>query len=117
MRWPAAVEAQLDAVVDQALALQPLADARPRSSRSTVPCSSTPARTRCSTYSRLRASSTTDSMPARCSRCESSSPAGPAPTMPTWVRMGECYPAAAGAGPRAKTAATLAFMVAKRRTW
>src|SRR5579872_5044567 len=53
---------------------------------STVPCSSTPARIRCSTYSRLRVSSTTDSIPARCSRCDSSSPAGPAPTMPTWVR-------------------------------
>src|SRR5665213_2809532 len=26
-------------------------------------------------------------MPARCSRCDSISPAGPAPTMPTWVRM------------------------------
>src|SRR5215218_7013191 len=56
-------------------------------SSSTVPCSSTPARTRCSTYSRLRASSTTDSMPSRCSRCDSSRPAGPAPTIPTWVRM------------------------------
>src|ERR1051325_11988039 len=27
-----------------------------------------------------------DSMPARCSRCESINPAGPAPTMPTCVR-------------------------------
>src|SRR5258706_7134455 len=56
------------------------------SSRSTLPCSSTPARTRCSTWSRLRLSTITDSMPCRCKRCESSSPAGPAPTMPTCVR-------------------------------
>ena len=54
--------------------------------RLTVPCSSRPARTRSSTYRRLRASSTTDSMPARCSRCDSIRPAGPAPTMPTCVR-------------------------------
>ena len=81
-------EAQLDAVVDQALALQPLADAR-LASRSTVPCSSTPARTRRSTYSRLRLSSTTESMPRRWSRWDSSSPAGPAPMIPTWVRMAE----------------------------
>src|SRR5712691_10870707 len=57
-------------------------------SRSTVPCSSTPARSVASTASRLRFSSTTDSMPSRCSRCESSRPAGPAPTIPTWVRTG-----------------------------
>src|SRR5918993_205502 len=57
------------------------------SSSSTVPCSSTPARTRCSTWSRLRASSTTESTPSRCSNSDSSSPAGPAPTIPTWVRM------------------------------
>src|SRR6202050_3582429 len=57
------------------------------SSRSTVPCSSTPARTRSSQYSRLRASITTDSMPCRCSKCESTSPAGPAPTIPTCVRI------------------------------
>src|SRR5580704_16436860 len=37
---------------------------------------------------RLRLSSTTDSMPRRCRRCESRRPAGPAPTMPTWVRIG-----------------------------
>ena len=37
---------------------------------------------------RLRASRTTESMPARCSRCESIRPAGPAPMMPTWVRIG-----------------------------
>src|SRR5258706_1808060 len=57
-------------------------------SRSTVPCSSTPARSVASTAARLRFSSTTDSMPSRCSRCESSRPAGPAPTIPTWVRTG-----------------------------
>src|SRR5437764_415148 len=47
-------------------------------SRSTVLCSSTPARSVASTASRLRFSSTTDSMPSMCSRCESSRPAGPA---------------------------------------
>ena len=44
----AAAEAQLDAVVHEPFALHPLADAG-SFSRSTVPCSSTPARTRCST--------------------------------------------------------------------
>src|SRR3984957_7588886 len=63
-------------------------------SRSTVPCSRTPARTRSSQYCRLRVSSTTDSMPCRCNKCDSTRPAGPAPTIPTWVRMGECYHAA-----------------------
>ena len=61
-----AVELEIDAVVDDPLAVQPLADSRAASSRSTVPCSSTPARMRVSTYSRLRSSSTTDSIPARC---------------------------------------------------
>src|SRR6516164_4975355 len=55
--------------------------------RSTVVCSSTPARTRLSMYSRLRASRMTDSIPSRCNRCASSKPAGPAPMMPTWVRI------------------------------
>ena len=41
-----------------------------------------------STLWRLRFSRTTDSMPSRWSRCESSSPAGPAPTIPTCVRTG-----------------------------
>src|SRR5262249_24074330 len=40
-----------------------------------------------STYLRLRASRTTDAMPLRCSRCDNSRPAGPAPTMPTCVRI------------------------------
>src|SRR5262245_2424762 len=53
----------------------------------TVPCSSTPARTRLSTYSRLRVSITMDSMPCNHSRRPSSNPAGPAPTMPTCVRI------------------------------
>ena len=56
-------------------------------SRSTVPCSSTPARMVDSISARLRASITTDSIPSRCKRCESRSPAGPAPTIPTCVRM------------------------------
>src|SRR5207244_1740798 len=38
------------------------------------------------TYSRLRFSSTIESIPSRCRRCASRSPAGPAPTIPTWVR-------------------------------
>src|SRR5512139_2105395 len=56
-------------------------------SRSTEPCSRTPARTRRSTYSRLFASMTTDSIPRRCSRCDSINPAGPAPTIATCVRI------------------------------
>ena len=36
-------------------------------------------------YSRLRRSTITESMPRRASRCESMSPAGPAPMMPTCV--------------------------------
>src|SRR5712671_1789122 len=55
--------------------------------RSTVPCSSTPARTVDSISARLRDSRTIDSIPRRWRRWESSRPAGPAPTMPTWVRM------------------------------
>ncbi len=55
----------------------------------TAPCSTTPARTRASTYSRERFSTITDSMPRWASSCESSRPAGPAPTMATWVRMVE----------------------------
>jgi hypothetical protein len=42
---------------------------------------------RFSTYSRVRFSSTTDSIPSRASSCASVSPAGPAPTIPTWVRI------------------------------
>src|SRR5581483_6459344 len=57
---------------------------------STVPCSSTPARMVPSSASRVRFSSTTESMPARCSRCDSSRPAGPAPTMPTRVVICTC---------------------------
>src|SRR5215211_588512 len=55
--------------------------------RSTVPCSSTPARTRPSTYSRSRSSRITDSMPWRWRSCPSTRPAGPAPTIPTCVRV------------------------------
>src|SRR3954464_9092926 len=57
------------------------------SSSLTVPCSRTPARMVASMSSRLRTSSTTDSIPCRCRRCERRSPAGPAPTIPTCVRM------------------------------
>src|SRR3546814_8070466 len=42
-----------------------------------------------STCRRVCDSRTIDSIPARCRRWESSSPAGPAPTMPTWVRSEE----------------------------
>src|SRR3569833_1624165 len=59
--------------------------------RSTVPCSSTPARTRSITYCCERFSMTTDSMPSRWSRCASSRPAGPAPTMPTCVRISDTF--------------------------
>src|SRR3954452_24919256 len=57
------------------------------SSRSIVPCSSTPARTRCCTYPRSRSSRTTDSMPASSSSRASIRPAGPPPTIATWVRI------------------------------
>src|SRR5699024_5329992 len=57
------------------------------SSRSTVELSRIPARIRASTYARDRRSSTTESIPSRPSRCDSRSPAGPAPTMATSVRM------------------------------
>src|SRR3954470_11052818 len=57
--------------------------------RSIVPCSSTPARTRCCTYSRSRSSSTTDSIPRSSSSRPSISPAGPPPTIATWVRIGQ----------------------------
>src|SRR6185369_11606026 len=67
---------------------RPMRSPRPVSFRtSTVPCSSTPARIVASISARLRMSSTTDSIPRRFSRWASSSPAGPAPTMPTWVRI------------------------------
>src|SRR5258708_985510 len=56
-------------------------------SRSTVPCSSTPARTRSSTCWRVRLSITTQSMLARRKRWARRSPAGPAPMIPTWVRI------------------------------
>src|SRR5438105_549857 len=54
-------------------------------STSTVVGSSTPARIRPSTCARLCFSTTTPSTPCRCSISASSSPAGPAPTMPTCV--------------------------------
>src|SRR4051812_44210692 len=55
--------------------------------RSIVPCSRTPARTRCWTYSRSRSSSTTDSIPRSSSSRPSIKPAGPPPTIATWVRI------------------------------
>src|SRR6201996_8475444 len=55
--------------------------------RSIVPCSSTPARTRCWTYSRSRASSTTESIPRSSSMRPSINPAGPPPTIATCVRI------------------------------
>src|SRR6202522_1200898 len=54
-------------------------------SRSTVPCSRTPARMRASTYSRVRLSSTTDRTPERSKSRASISPEGPAPTIATCV--------------------------------
>ena len=47
-----------------------------------MPCSSTPARTRASTYSRLRASSTTDSMPLRCEQVGQQQPGRTGPHDP-----------------------------------
>ena len=51
-----------------------------------------PARIRASTYARDCRSTTTDSTPSAASRCERSSPAGPAPMMATSVRMGTVNP-------------------------
>ena len=86
MRCPLAVEPQLDAVVDDALALQRARRRPPR--RAGRPC---PARARRRARAldvvAARASSTTDSMPRSSSRCASSSPAGPAPTMATCVSI------------------------------
>ena len=61
---------------------------------STVLHSSTPARIRPSTYSRLRSSSTTLSMPARPSMSDSSVPAGPAPMITTGTFMRSPHPLA-----------------------
>ena len=80
----APVEAQLNSVVDQAFTLHPLADPD-LGEQVNRPCSNTPARTRSSTYCRLRFSTTTDSIPCRWSRWESTRPAGPAPTIPICV--------------------------------
>src|SRR5215472_8212486 len=57
------------------------------SSMSTMPSSSTPARMRPSTYSRLRRSMMTVSTPAMCSSCPRSNPAGPEPMIATCTRM------------------------------
>src|SRR5687768_1489968 len=54
---------------------------------STVPCSRIPARWRCSTYARVLFSRTAQSMPALWSRRARRRPAGPAPMIPTVVRM------------------------------
>src|SRR5258707_9814132 len=56
-------------------------------SRLTVPCSRTPARIVVSTSSLLRLSSTIESMPSRASKSDNSNPAGPAPMIPTCVRI------------------------------
>src|SRR4051794_10820570 len=58
------------------------------SSRSVVFWSSRPARTRRSTWSRLRHSTIAQPIPAPRRRWASVRPAGPAPTMPTWVLTG-----------------------------
>ena len=58
-----------------------------------MPCSRMPARIVVSISSRVRWSMTTESMPAASSRCDSRSPAGPAPTIATRVRtvvVGAC---------------------------
>ncbi len=80
-----AVMGEVDRLVDVALA-RPCASPSPTSrSVSTVPHSSTPARIRSRTYSRVRSSRTTLSTPARRSMWDSSAPAGPAPMMTTPV--------------------------------
>src|SRR4051794_6591576 len=59
-----------------------------------------PARMRAWTYSRERFSRTTQSMPWSVSRRDSSRPAGPAPMIPTWVRMARVSPWPASLGTR-----------------
>jgi hypothetical protein len=73
---------QVDAVVDEAVAHHPVPTPVWRN-RSTVPCSRMPALIVCSMVSRVWRSITTESTPRWCSRCDSSNPAGPAPTIPT----------------------------------
>ena len=82
-----AVELQLDAVVDDALALQPLADARLDEQIDRALLEHAGADPVLDVARGSRSSSTTDSMPSRSSRCARVSPAGPAPTMPTCVRI------------------------------
>ena len=79
------VEAQLDAVVHEPLALQAVADpgSREQIDRALLE------HARADPLLDVLAAAgldTTDSIPSRCSRWASTSPAGPAPTMPTWVR-------------------------------
>ena len=85
---PAPVEAQLEAVVDEALAVQALGDAGLVEQVDRRPARARPARTRASTYSRA-ARLEDDRLDALrgASRWASSSPAGPAPTIPTWVSI------------------------------
>ena len=79
---PFAVELEMDTAVHDRLSVQALRDlgAFEQLDGSLL---EHPARTRASTYSRLRFSSTTDSMPARCNRAARMSPAGPAPMIAT----------------------------------
>src|SRR5262249_61752196 len=51
------------------------------------PPPSNPARTRARRYSGVRFSNTTVSIPANPNSRDSNKPDGPAPTIPTWVRM------------------------------
>src|SRR5262245_56904249 len=72
--------------------------------KSTVPCSSSPARTRARKYSGVRFSSTIVSIPANPNSRDNSKPAGPAPTIPTFVCMDKLPSSVAaegGATPRA----------------
>ena len=77
-----ATEAQLDSVMHQAFALQPIAYAG-LDIRSTVPCLEHAGTDAMLEYSCARLSRTTDSIPCKWSKCASISPAGPAPIIPT----------------------------------
>ena len=76
-----AVPANVDAIMTHALGLHPGADAAVDQQPGDGMLQHAGG-IRFSQYSRERASRITESMPFKCSRCDSSNPAGPAPTMP-----------------------------------
>ena len=89
---PGATRLQLDPRRARALRGACARRRRHRRTARRPPCSSTPARIRASTYSRLRFSRITESIPSRWRSWASVSPAGPAPTIPTCVLVTPAVP-------------------------